>query len=154
MQYYLTVNNGGHGSTGGSDWYDAGFTAHASLTDGMISDSPNTRYVFINWIGDASGSIYSASNGILMDGPKTATANWQTEYLVTFSVNPAGYGSTTPNTETWAIAGATITISATPTGTYSFINWSPTANIAITDSSISVTTATINAPGTITANFG
>jgi hypothetical protein len=35
-QYYLTVNDGGHSSAGGAGWYDAGVTAHYSVTSPSV----------------------------------------------------------------------------------------------------------------------
>ena len=48
-----------------------------------------TQYVFTGWSGDASGSS-SPSNPIIMNGPKTATANWKTQYYLTVS---SAYGT-------------------------------------------------------------
>ncbi|MCX6841997.1 MAG: T9SS type A sorting domain-containing protein [candidate division WOR-3 bacterium] len=82
-QYYLTVDNGGHGTAGGAGWYDAGTTANATIDPLTVAGDPGVQYVFNGWTGDASGSG-SPSNNITMNGPKTATATWKTQYQVTF----------------------------------------------------------------------
>ncbi len=84
LQYYLTANNGGHGTAGGSGWYNAGYNAQATIDPLVVAGTPGTQYVFAGWSGAASGSS-STSDPILMDGPKTATAIWTTQYQVTFA---------------------------------------------------------------------
>jgi hypothetical protein len=86
----------------------------------------------------------------LMDGPRTVAANWETQYQVTVSVNPVGSGSATSNI--WMPAG-TLTLSATPNSNYTFADWTTTGSVSITSSSMNPTTATVNGPGTVTANF-
>ena len=68
-QYYLTVNSA-YGNTGGTGWYDAGTSAYATINPTTVS-----QYVFARWSDGASGDS-SPSNPIIMDNPKTATANW------------------------------------------------------------------------------
>jgi hypothetical protein len=82
-QYMLNVTSA-YDTPNGQGWYNAGSTAYASLTSGTIPESVGTRYIFTSWGTDASGSNYSQSNRIIMNGPKTASANWHTEYLVSF----------------------------------------------------------------------
>ncbi|MCX7757322.1 MAG: choice-of-anchor J domain-containing protein [candidate division WOR-3 bacterium] len=83
-QYYLTVNSA-HSTVNGAGWYDSGAIAYASVVDSIVTTN-GTRYVFAGWIGDASGSNL-ISNPITMDGPKTATANWDIYYYVTYAAN-------------------------------------------------------------------
>ncbi|MEM3578282.1 MAG: PKD domain-containing protein [Candidatus Bathyarchaeia archaeon] len=87
-QYYLTVSSA-YGTTGGEGWYDSGQTAYAEVNALIVSGSAGTRYVFINWSGDASGNT-SPSNPIVMDAPKTAVANWKTQYEITVTASPSG----------------------------------------------------------------
>jgi len=51
----------------------------------IVDHENGTHRVFTHWSGDASGTNYAQSDPIYMDGPKTATANWKTQYLVTFA---------------------------------------------------------------------
>ena len=82
-QYYLTVTSP-YGTTGGQGWYDNGATAYSTLNTGAVDDGNGTRHVFTSWSGDASGTDYTQSNSIVMNGPKTAVANWKTQYTVAF----------------------------------------------------------------------
>jgi uncharacterized repeat protein (TIGR02543 family) len=101
----LTVDGGGHGSAGGEGWYDAGTDAQASMVPLTVAGTSGTQYVFAGWSGDASGSG-SPSNNILMDGPKTATATWQTQYKIS-----ASYSTSDSSTPT-----AGVTLSGTAAG--------------------------------------
>ena len=93
-QYYLTVTSP-YGTSGGQDWYNNGDTAYATLDIGVFDHGNGTRRVFKNWNGDASGINYVKSDPIIMDGPKTATAIWKTQYKLT--VRTSGLGTKTTN---------------------------------------------------------
>lgn len=93
-QYYLTVNSP-YGTPTGSGWYDDGSTAYAHLNTDTVDHGNGTRRIFVKWNGDASGTGYTQSNPITMDGPKTATAVWKTQYLLT--VRTSGLGTETTN---------------------------------------------------------
>jgi uncharacterized repeat protein (TIGR02543 family) len=106
-QYYLTVSSA-YGTAGGGGWYDSGASASAIVTPLTVAGDAGTQYVFTGWGGDASGTT-SPSNAITMNGPKTATANWKTQYYLTMSTN---FGSVNPESG-WHDSGSTVTISAT-----------------------------------------
>jgi len=82
-QYYLTVTSP-YGTRGGQGWYDNGTTSYATLNTGIFG-SAYQRAVFANWTGDTTGTNYAQSNPILMNGPRTAAANWKTQYRVDFT---------------------------------------------------------------------
>jgi uncharacterized repeat protein (TIGR02543 family) len=82
-QFNLTVSSA-HGTAGGAGWYDANTNAVATVTPTTVAGPTGTQYVFTQWSGDASGTS-SPSNNVLMDGPKTATANWKTQYNLTIT---------------------------------------------------------------------
>jgi len=88
-QYYLTVASP-FDTTGGQGWYDSGSTAYAALNTGIVDHGNGTRRIFTNWSGDASGTNYAQSNSILMNGSKTAVANWKTQYYLTVETDPTG----------------------------------------------------------------
>lgn len=88
-QYYLTVTSAHGLPTTGQGWYDADGPAYAGLTNGTESISLGTQLAFDYWSGDASGSDYSQSDEITMDGPKEAIAVWVTQYYLTVNTNPA-----------------------------------------------------------------
>ncbi|MEM3640972.1 MAG: immunoglobulin domain-containing protein, partial [Candidatus Bathyarchaeia archaeon] len=108
------------GIVGGEGWYVNGSTAYAALDTGLIDHGNGTRRVFVSWGGDASGTNYAQSNLISMNAPKTAVANWKTQYAVTFAQTGSGvaltvtYTADTDPTETvpftvWVLAGSQIT---------------------------------------------
>ena len=88
-QYYLTVNTSPASidSPTGAGWYDTGVTAHVSTAqyDDIVSGS--SRYRFDSWTG-ASGTYSDAT--VTMDSAKTATANYKTQYYVTFAQSGVG----------------------------------------------------------------
>ncbi|MEM3579656.1 MAG: PKD domain-containing protein [Candidatus Bathyarchaeia archaeon] len=119
LEYYLTVTSP-FGTVSGEGWYPSGATAYATLITGLIDHGNGTRRVFVSWGGDASGTNYAQSNPIIMNAPKTAVANWKTQYAVTFTQTGSGvaptvaYTADTDPTETvpftvWVLAGSQIT---------------------------------------------
>jgi uncharacterized repeat protein (TIGR02543 family) len=107
IQYYLTTSSS-YGTIGGAGWFDSGSSVSATVSPLTVAGAAGTQYVFIGWSGDAPGSG-SPSNDILMNGPKTATAKWKTQYYLTMAAN---FGSVSPGSG-WHDAGSTVTISAT-----------------------------------------
>ncbi len=148
-QYLLNITSP-HGTTPTPEWYNAGTTQYASVNATTINQSDDTRYVFTQWSGDASGTS-SPSNGIVMDGPKTAIANWKTQYYLTVSSphgTPGGAGWYDANT----FAQATVTPTTVPgaTGTqYVFTQWSGDASGTSSPSN----NINMTAPKTATANW-
>jgi len=78
--YYLTVESA-YGDPQGEGWYDSGSRATISVTSpqGKI-----IRQVFTGWSGDFSATTPSAS--VTMNGPKTITANWRTDYMQLYMI--------------------------------------------------------------------
>ncbi|MDH7607626.1 MAG: PKD domain-containing protein [Candidatus Bathyarchaeota archaeon] len=158
LEYYLTVTSP-FGTVGGEGWYESGTTAYATLDTGLIDHGNGTRRVFTSWSGDASGTNYAQSNPITMNAPKTAIANWKTQYAVTFTqigseVAPTvTYTADTDPTETvpftiWVLAGSQITYAyqdvvpgASPGVRYIFVSVNPPSP------------QTVNAPLTISASY-
>jgi hypothetical protein len=98
----------------------------------------------------------SVSSGTVdVTGQTSKTITYTTQYPVTFAVNTANAGTVNPTTASYYDAGSKIQISATPKSGYNFYSWTTTTPSAINyqNNSSASTTATINGPGTITANF-
>jgi len=74
-QYYLTVVSQ-HVPIEGEGWYDKGSEAAFSVESpqGLIIQN-----VFTGWSGDSTSASQSAT--IVMNSPKTVTANWKEEYI-------------------------------------------------------------------------
>lgn len=83
-QYYLRVESE-QGEVKGADWYNRGAQAQAVLNVGRIGAGLLEDWVFVKWTGGASGTDLK-SKPIVMDGPKTATAEWQKQFSVVFYV--------------------------------------------------------------------
>lgn len=147
-EYYLTVNSA-HDTPGGQGWYDSGATPSATLTDGTVSGGAGTQYVFTGWTGDTSGTGLT-SDPITMDGPKTATADWTTQYYLTVT---SLYGTT--DGEDWYNAGTDAFAYVTPLsvpeagGTYDFASWAGDATGATSPSD----PITMTGPMTANANW-
>ncbi len=151
-QYYLTVNNGGHSTATGAGWYNSGSYANAGVSDATVAGTTGTRYVFSSWGGDASGTFNLQSNVILMNAPKTAVANWQTQYYLTVTSN---YG--TPSGTGWYYSGTTAyaglssgTVAGTTGTQYIFSSWGTDASGSNYAQSVGIT---MNAPKTATASW-
>jgi len=75
------------GDPQGSGWYDAGSSATFSVSStssegimGMLGG----RQIFVHWTGDSNAATPTAS--VLMDGPKSVTAEWRTDYTAAYAV--------------------------------------------------------------------
>ena len=131
LQYFLNVVSP-FGIVGGGGWYDAYETAYAYLDVGVVDHGNGTRRVFTFWSGDASGISYAKSDPIIMDKPKTAVANWKTQYLLTVVTDPAGLspqpsrgptGEVGPAGGWWYDAYVNVSLSAPPVRGYDFSHW-------------------------------
>ena len=124
-QYYLTVTSA-HSTPSGSGWYDNGSIAYARLDNGTDSGIGDVQYIFIGWSGDASGTVYSQSNGITMNGVKTATADWTVARHALTVLPPYGFvgGSTSPSAGVYAKnESSPVTVTATSDVGYAFEYW-------------------------------
>jgi ribosomal protein L40E len=135
--------------TGGSANLTSGWYVPGTILG--ISATPNSGYNFDGWTTTGSISVQNSSASVTtltINGPGTVTAKFTC--YVQFA---AQTGGTTNATNGWYLPGTTITISATPNSGYNFDGWTTTGSISVQNSSASVTTLTINGPGTVTAKF-
>ncbi|MCW3996390.1 MAG: hypothetical protein NWE98_09640, partial [Candidatus Bathyarchaeota archaeon] len=156
-QYYLTVTGGS--STTGQGWYNEGAGTTAT-SNGVYGVSGDTRSRVASWQLDAQpvnpvnteGTVTTST--ITMSAPHTVAFASVTQYMVTYASAPVIGGTTDPSgTNVWVDSGSH-PISATPNPTYTFKTWSSdTGQITFETATSASTTANINGPGTITANF-
>ena len=94
-QYYLTVEDGGHGSVTGEGWYFSGTITSFSSTE-IADETGRERWVFDHWEGTGAGSYTGTDNpGICtMLEPITQTAVWLKQYKI--AIDDGGYGTATP----------------------------------------------------------
>jgi hypothetical protein len=132
-QYYLTVNNGGHGTASGQGWYNAGSSATFSISPTTLSGGTGIQYLFTSWSGSGLGSYSgtSSSYSVTMNNPITETANWLTQYQVTFNwqVSGGGSGYSAPSVNYTSLgsqhsltAGPTATVWVDSGSTYTYTN--------------------------------
>ena len=148
LEYYLTVLSP-FGTVGGEGWYPSGSTAYATLNTGIVDHGNGTRRMFTNWSGDASGDNYAQSNLITMNGPKTAVANWKTQYYLTVRTDPPAI--TTIPGEGWYDQSQSVQLIAPTVSGYTFQYW----DVDGVSQGTGVTTITVamNAPHTATAHY-
>jgi uncharacterized repeat protein (TIGR02543 family) len=147
-QYYLNVSSA-NGTAGGAGWYASGTSAYATVTPLTVAGATGTQYVFTGWSGAASGST-SPSNPITMNGPMTATANWQTQYSLTVSsaYGTAG-GSGWYNSSASAYATTPLVVAGATGTQYVFTGWSGAASGTTSPSNAII----MSGPMTATANW-
>ena len=155
-QFYLTVNTNpsevltlNPAAVSGEGWYDSESTATVDAVQNVDKVSGQSRYDFRSWTGATPTGVGNKAT-VYMDGPKTATANYQLQYYLTVS---SPYDSPTPISG-WFDNEASITASVTSpwldTGTrYVCTGWDGTGSIPPSGTGSSVT-FTITQPSTIT----
>ena len=118
-QYYLTVSSP-YGTTSGQGWYNTGSSASFSISPTTVSGGTGIQYVFTSWSGSGNGSYNgtSSSQSVTMNNPITETANWQTQYQVTFNYQVSGGGSGyyAPSV-TYYQSGSQLSVTAGPSAT-------------------------------------
>ncbi len=100
-------------------WLDEGSVADYSALEATIGNT--TRYIFLKWIGDFAGTDVQLS--LKMDGPKSVTANYKIQYLLTLVFDPPEIDQN-PDIErlrhicsngTWCDSGQIIELGPVPT---------------------------------------
>jgi preprotein translocase subunit YajC len=154
VQYDLTIASGEGGSVTvpgeGTFGCDAGRVVELVAV-------PTSGYLFDRWTGDVDtiANVNAASTTITVNGDYSIRANFEeaegTYYTLTVAVTGSGSTSPTVGQHTYA-AGAVISISATPTSGYQFVNWIGDVS-TIGDPDSTSTTITIYGNYSITAKF-
>jgi hypothetical protein len=83
VQYLIQIVSP-YGTSQGSGWHDAGSQVEFSIQP-QIDYSNRTRRIFAGWAGDYSGT--STIFTLIADKPMSLSAEWTTQYEVTFKVN-------------------------------------------------------------------
>src|SRR5207247_1480397 len=123
-EYYLNVSSPVSGAAG-SGWYSAGATVSATVSNQYYAQGPGERLAFQGWSGNATGT-YLTSDPILMDGPKTAVAEYGTQFYLDVS---SAYG--TVSGAGWYDQGTTVhaivasrEVAVSPGTQELFVGWS------------------------------
>jgi hypothetical protein len=122
-----------------------------------ITTSALNGYSFVAWTTTGQVSVdkaNSASTTAIINGAGTATASFTLiQFLVDFTANNGGTSTTNPFGSHTYNPGQQVTIAANPAAGYTFSAWTTTGSIVIDHPNSATTTATINSPGQISANF-
>ena len=122
-----------------------------TLTTTTPQGSSGTQYNFSQW---SDGTTTATDDITVTTGTTSYTADFNTSYLLTTTVNPSGDGTVTPTSTATPVSGyypsgAQVSLEATPTSaSYSFTNWTGT-----TSSTTDLLVVTMTGPVTETANF-
>src|ERR1022692_557139 len=125
------------------------WAAGSSHSIGVNSPQPGasgTRYVYASW-SDGGGQTHTVT---APNSPTTYTASFNTQYLLTTAVSPAGAGTVTPNPTSpdgYYNSGTSVGLTAAPSS--QFLNWSGDLSGSANPQSI-----VMNAPHSVNANFG
>ncbi|MBM3786545.1 MAG: Ig-like domain repeat protein [Acidobacteria bacterium] len=105
-----------------------------------------TRAVFGTWSdGGAIAHIVTVGSS-----PVSISGNFTTQHQLTLAASPSIGGNVTPASGTFFDAGTVVNVTATANSGFTFANWTgPVAN-----ANAAVTTVTMSAPQSLTANFG
>jgi uncharacterized repeat protein (TIGR02543 family) len=141
-EYTLSISVSGSGTTSpvpGDHVYQDGAVVNLTAT-------PTSGWQFTGWTGSIDTS--SSATTVTMDSDKTVTANFVRVYKLTISVNGGGTTSPSAGVHTYQY-GTTITVTASPSTGWRFVNW--TGDVANPDSWS--TSIVMNGDNSITANF-
>jgi uncharacterized repeat protein (TIGR02543 family) len=117
----------------------------ATTTPQTTSATPGTLYNFPMWSdGGANSHTVTAT-----PGTTNYTVTFNVYYELTVAASPAAGGTLIPSLGGYFLAGSVVGLEAFPKSGYTFKSW--TGNVASTTNKI--TTITMTAPETVTANF-
>lgn len=107
-QYYLDINPNGGVVDQQSQWLDEGATLTINAATPCNVTEKKSRLIFTGWSGSVTST--SPSVTIIMDEPKSVSANWKKQYYLQVI---SEYGLTTG--EGWYDEGSAASFSVTPT---------------------------------------
>ncbi len=138
----LSLNPSAGGSASGGGTYDSG----TSLT---VTATPASGYRFGSWTEGGTTVSTSAGFTFTVTANRTLTANFILTPSITTSSNPVAGGSTAGG----GIfdSGASVTVTATPSASYRFVNWTENGSQVSVNTSY---TFTATASRALVANFG
>ena len=145
----ITVTSSGHGSASGGGTFNLGDTVTLTAT-------PDAGYRFVNWTFQGGSSVANPLSyeiqEVMLGQSVTYTANFEEIPSATITVTSSGNGTATGGGTYYL--GDTVTLTATPSEGYRFVNWTFTGG----SSTANPLTYEIQAPMlgnsvTYTANF-
>ena len=164
---FLAIGSASSPASGGSTSIGTAPNCFGGFTNGTvasISAAANSGYNFSSWTASsctlANPSASSTTCTITGTGDSAATANFAAIpcYTLSRSVSPAAGGSVTINTSqncpVGFTSGTAVSMTASPNGTYTFLNWTAT-NCTLANANAASTTCTMTGAGnaSVTAKF-
>ncbi len=151
--YSLTVNAGSNGSVtpAGTSTRNAGEVV-------SITAVPNSGYHFVNWTGNWGMIAHTtgAATTITMNGDYAIQANFaantSTSYALTLNATGGGTVTAPAGSTTSHTSGTVVTLTASPSPGYRFVDWTGLIN-TVGDTKSASTTVVMNGNYFIQANF-
>lgn len=129
------------GTTTGSDSYEVG-------TNATVTATANPGYSFLNWTDDGQIVSTDPSYTLTMDVNHSLVANFVAGHIITLDADPAEGGVVAGG---GAIDdGTSVTVTATPNGGFTFVNWTESG---VPVSASASYTFTVTASRTLVAHF-
>ncbi len=123
------------------------------LTNRVANPAPvnGTQYVAVGWTMTGNAPLSGAATNFVMTLTNNTALTWLWNTNVQFSVNSAGNGGVGGDVSGYYALGSSVTVSATPSGGYSFSGWSgDVPNGHELDNPL---TLTLDRTRSVTANF-
>jgi hypothetical protein len=144
-----TISTSSNPAAGGTTSGAGSYASGATVT---VNAAPNSGYAFTSWTEGATQVSTSASYAFTANANRALVANFTatapTTYSIMASSNPVA-GGTTSGGGTYP-SGATVTVTAAPSGGYTFTSWTEGATQVSTSASY---TFAANSNRTLVANF-
>ena len=120
--------------------------SYGSGTVVTITASPAVGWHFVSWSGDASGT--AGTTTVTMDADRSVTATFAIDtYSLTVTTTGSGTVARIPDQPSYDY-GSLLTLTATPSTGYEFVNWSGDAS-----GTANPTTVTMDSDKSVTATF-
>jgi hypothetical protein len=150
LRFTVTNNGSAYGNPSPNSYGPNYVLLNTTVTNTVtspVSLGANARSIVTGWTGGGSIPASGTTNSVtfVATSDSQLTWNWQTQYWLRTSVASSG---TVDVTNSWRAAGEIVTLTATPSNYYHFVNWS--GDVSGTSNQIQVN---MSAPRTVTANF-
>ena len=128
-----------------------GSSSPASVADNStvtLTATANKGYRFAAWVENGAIVSRDAAYTFTADNDRSLTAQFEKLYTVTVTANPE-QGGTVKVDKTMAVAGETVTLTATANANYHFTGWTSSNNVIFDDALSASTTFTMPAADTV-----
>jgi len=155
-EYFLAVNDGGHGTAIGAGWYPVGDSAAFSIDPDSEMVEDGVAWIFDSWVGAGLGSYSGSDNpaDCWMSEPISESALWELRYQLTI-IDSGALGLPEFEGAGWQVPHTWVPVSAPPlvisgSSRLSFLHWS---GVAVADTLLPVTEALVDTACTLVAHY-